>query len=330
MADTVRTQQELLNRMKINVAGVQVGRRADINVQTFRDFVVSIPTLGAPGLSNIVEDLTPQLGGDLDLNAFNIVASNAGGPEILDLASSGSVATVRPNRGTVAGLGGSGGAIDIITGSGLSGLRVGTGPGQVNTILQPLGTSGLFAGSVSGSFALHNVAASATVPTLLPDFLSELAGIGANVAGSVSLITASLERLRIDSTGLITMFADLNTNNFRIRFNTGRGINDQNGNEQLTFTQSAGAVNQFTIQNAATGLNPRFIVGGGDPNIGMEIETKSAGELRLQPGNVDAIRMNNTPAIAFFGIAPVAQPTGVAVTAAAIHAALVTLGLITA
>ena len=329
MADTVRTQQELLDRMKINVAGVQVGRRADINVQTFRDFVISIPTLGGGGLTNIVEDLTPQLGGNLDLNAFNIVASNASGPEILDLASLANLATIRPNRATNTGLGGSGGVLDLIA-NGQSRLRVGTGPGNPNTVLQPLGTSGLFLGSVSGSFGLHNLAASATVPTLLPDFLSELAGIGANVAGSVSLITASLERLRIDSTGLITMFADLNTNNFRIRFNTGRGINDQNGNEQLTFTQSAGAVNQFTIQNAATGLNPRFIVGGGDPNIGMEIETKSAGELRLQPGNVDAIRMNNTPAIAFFGIAPVAQPTSVAVTAAAIHAALVTLGLITA
>lgn len=330
MADTVRTQQQLLDRMRLNQAGVQTGRRGDVMVQTLRDFVISIPTLGAPGLSNIVEDLTPQLGGNLDLNSFSIVASNASGPEILDLASTGSLATIRPNRGTVAGLGGSGGTVDIITGNGLATLRVGTGIGQLNTLLQPLGTSGLFLGSVSGSFGLHNLAASAIVPTLLPTFISEIAGIGANVAGSVSLITASLERLRIDSTGLITMFADLNTNNFRIRFNTGRGINDQNGNEQLTFTQSAGAVNQFTIQNAATGLNPRFIVGGGDPNIGMEIETKSAGELRLQPGNVDVIRMSNAPALAFFGIAPVAQPTGVAVTSAGIHAALVTLGLITA
>lgn len=37
-----------------------------------------------------------------------------------------------------------------------------------------------------------------------------------------------------------------------------------------------------------------------------------------------------TPQAGFFGVNPVAQPTGVAVTAAALHAALVTLGLITA
>lgn len=34
--------------------------------------------------------------------------------------------------------------------------------------------------------------------------------------------------------------------------------------------------------------------------------------------------------VGFFGATPVAQPTGVAVTAAEIHAALVALGLITA
>ena len=124
--------------------------------------------------------------------------------------------------------------------------------------------------------------------------------------------------------------ADLDTNNFRIRFNTGRGISDQNGNEQLTFTQSADAVGQFTMINAAAGINPRLITGGGPVAIGMDIETKGTGELRLQPGNVDAIRLSNTPGLGFFGTAPVARPTGVAVTDAAIHAALVTLGLITA
>ncbi|KKN63155.1 hypothetical protein LCGC14_0504250 [marine sediment metagenome] len=123
---------------------------------------------------------------------------------------------------------------------------------------------------------------------------------------------------------------NLDTNNFRILVNTGRGIYDQNNNEQLTFTQSVDAVGQFVMQNAAAGINPRLITGGGPVAIGMDIETKGTGELRLQPGNVDAIRLSNTPGIGFFGITPVARPIGVAVTDVAIHAALVTLGLITA
>lgn len=131
----------------------------------------------------------------------SFLGSNTSGPRIDNVASSGSVATIRPNRGTVAGIGGTGGTVDIITGAGLSGLRVGTGPGNVNTVVQPSATSGLLLGSASGSFGLHNLTASATVPTLLPSFLTETAGIGANVAGSVSLITSSLERLRVDATG---------------------------------------------------------------------------------------------------------------------------------
>lgn len=127
-----------------------------------------------------------------------------------------------------------------------------------------------------------------------------------------------------------TLGGNLDTNNFRIKFNTGRGINDQNDNEQLTFTQSADAVAQFTMINAAAGLNPRLIVGGGPVAIGMEIETKGTGELRLQPGNVDALRLSNTPGVGFYGTAPIALQTGVTVDAAGIHAALVALGLITA
>lgn len=40
--------------------------------------------------------------------------------------------------------------------------------------------------------------------------------------------------------------------------------------------------------------------------------------------------LTNGTAIGFYGTTPIAQQTGVAVTAAAIHAALVNLGLITA
>ncbi len=145
----------------------------------------------------------------------------------------------------------------------------------------------------------------------------DLGGVGGGIDNVIEDLTPQLG-------------GNLDTNNFRILVNTGRGIYDQNNNEQLTFTQSAGAVNNFTMINAATGLAPRIIVGGGDPNITMEIESKGAGEIRLQPGNVDAIRLSETPGLGFFGTAPVGRPTGVAVTDAAIHAALVTLGLITA
>lgn len=155
---------------------------------------------GGGGLNDVVDDLTPQYGGNMDMNGFNLVASNADGPEILDVAASATVATLKPDRAVNSGLGTSGVSLDLIV-NGLSRLRIGTGVGNPNTVLQPLGTSGLFLGSVSGSFGLHNLAASATVPTLLPNFLFETTGVGLAGPGEFSVITDGIESLRIDSAG---------------------------------------------------------------------------------------------------------------------------------
>ena len=46
--------------------------------------------------------------------------------------------------------------------------------------------------------------------------------------------------------------------------------------------------------NAATGIAPRLIVGGGDPNIDFEIESKSGGRVKLMPGNVSGVESDNS------------------------------------
>ena len=66
---------------------------------------------GGGGLSNIVEDLTPQLGGNLDLNAFDIV----GKPATSGTASGGGIDITAANAGQDAGSQGSGGSV-VITG----------------------------------------------------------------------------------------------------------------------------------------------------------------------------------------------------------------------
>ena len=55
----------------------------DDSTDTFRisydggsSFVTVSTTVGGSGLENIVEDTTPQLGGDLDINGFNITSAN--------------------------------------------------------------------------------------------------------------------------------------------------------------------------------------------------------------------------------------------------------------
>lgn len=59
-------------------------------------------------------------------------------------------------------------------------------------------------------------------------------------------------------------------------------IRDANDNEQLIFTPTASAVNEFTITNAATAGRPKLSATGGDTNIGIDIMPKGTGVVKIQ------------------------------------------------
>lgn len=63
------------------------------------------------------------------------------------------------------------------------------------------------------------------------------------------------------------------------KFASGGFIADNNGNEQLIFTTTASAVNEFTIKNAATGGNPSISATGGDSNIPVGINSKGTSNI---------------------------------------------------
>ena len=65
-------------------------------------------------------------------------------------------------------------------------------------------------------------------------------------------------------------------------------INDTNVNEQVKFTTTASAVNEFTIANAATGNAPEISATGGDTNIDLKITPKGSGKI-----NLDGIKFPN-------------------------------------
>jgi hypothetical protein len=65
-------------------------------------------------------------------------------------------------------------------------------------------------------------------------------------------------------------------------------IDDANGNEQIIFSATASAVNEFTITNAATGNRPNISVTGGDTNIGLSISTKGTGLVLFNDGAYNA------------------------------------------
>lgn len=61
-------------------------------------------------------------------------------------------------------------------------------------------------------------------------------------------------------------------------------ILDANGNELLTFTQTASAVNEINIENAATGSGPVIEAEGGDTNIDLLLTAKGTGAHVLNNG----------------------------------------------
>ena len=58
-------------------------------------------------------------------------------------------------------------------------------------------------------------------------------------------------------------------------------IDDANSNEQIKFTATASAVNEFTVTNAATGNAPEISATGGDTNIDLKITPKGTGKVVL-------------------------------------------------
>lgn len=69
-------------------------------------------------------------------------------------------------------------------------------------------------------------------------------------------------------------------------------IKDPNGNELLQFEVISSAVNHLNIFNDSTGANPGIDAIGGDTNIGIDIETKGTGLVRMS-GNLQFLKGYN-------------------------------------
>jgi hypothetical protein len=71
--------------------------------------------------------------------------------------------------------------------------------------------------------------------------------------------------------------ANLDTNAQNIIIDNTKAILDENSNEQIKFSTTGSAVNEFTIGNAATGNAPAISATGGDSNIDLNITPKGYG-----------------------------------------------------
>lgn len=98
------------------------------------------------------------------------------------------------------------------------------------------------------------------------------------------VITSGAAITSVVSTGLDSLgnrirplSTDIGANS--LRFGTTGSILDNNGNELVKFVQTASAVNEVTLTNAATGTSPDISATGDDANIGLTITPKGTGNV---------------------------------------------------
>lgn len=95
-----------------------------------------------------------------------------------------------------------------------------------------------------------------------------------NLAGNATL------SITIRKAELVSWSQNHDASGFNLDFDDNTGIRDSNGNEQVIFQETASAVNQLEITNAATGNAPSLGVAGGDTNIDLNLIPKGTGGVK--------------------------------------------------
>ncbi|HDZ85478.1 MAG TPA: hypothetical protein ENH35_02960 [Candidatus Moranbacteria bacterium] len=103
------------------------------------------------------------------------------------------------------------------------------------------------------------------------------------------------------------------------------GLEEVKTLDNVPYTMGTGGDAKIYYSNTDLILDPN-VVGSGKVLIGATGDD----DLKLNEIEIDGDLNHDGANVGFYGTAPIAQQTGVAVTASAIHAALVSLGLITA
>jgi hypothetical protein len=149
--------------------------------------------------------------------------------------------------------------------------------------------SGFTAAGATGTTSTNLVFS--TSPTLItPDLGTPTALVGTNISGTAAGLTAGNVTTNANLTGVITSVG----NTTSIASQTGTGstfvvsgsptittpviaqINDSSGNETLKLASIASAVNEISIENAATGNPVHIRASGGDASIGLHLVAKGA------------------------------------------------------
>ena len=204
------------------------------------------------GLDDVVDDTTPQLGGNLDVNGNSIVSTaNAD----INIAANGT------------------GTVDV-TGAALEIDNGATGPGEVR-LLEDSDNGTNYMGFKAPS------AVTASVTFELPDGDgSNTQVLQTNGSGVLSWVNnagggGGISNVVEDTTPQLGGQLDVN----------GNAIGDGT-RELITFTEDASAVNQVNIENQATGSGPIISAAGDDTNIDLVLTGKGTGEISITGASI--------------------------------------------
>jgi len=230
--------------------------------------------------------------------------------------------------------------------------------GSTTKINFPAGTKDVFCTTPSSSMLVINGNGDIVIPTVntsaLPNISPELSPAGYSVTSfTISCPTSTLSAqtgtyLAISSGDGTTTgdagYLDLTAGNAPgsglggdIYITSGGSVTGGGGIVQIIAGDGGGSGGDINL--TAGGVPSSYAGNGGNISIdsGIALGSGSNGYVLLSLGGVPAIKIQPADAtttapvkIGFFGATPVVKPTGVAVTAAAIHTALVSLGLIAA
>jgi hypothetical protein len=214
------------------------------------------------------------------------------------------------------------------------------GPAGATTIIETLVPTG---STTTGTLTIRGKNASATNGNGGPINLTTGNGVGTGLGGALTLRTG----ISPGGGGRLFLVTGTGTGS-----NAGGDIDMQPGNGGPTglggnfYADSGGSGTDsggiFSILGAGGGVGGSFAMTGGFSSAGTGGDiafstgggTVADGNLYLQDGYGQIFMQGRSASsggalqIGFFGATPVTKPTGVAVTAAGIHAALVSLGLI--
>ena len=237
------------------------------------------------GLSNIVEDTTPQLGGNLDTNSHNILIDDAhfigdenGNEQIVFQTTSSAVNQIE--------------VTNAATGNGVQIASTG-GDTNIDLKLLPKGSGQVVidgnVGIESGLIDLKNAGAVSKIK-----FYCESSNAHAQTLQGAPHSEAASNSLTLPSTGgdvdLVSTASTATLTNKTLtapKIADGGFIADANGNELVVFQTTGSAVNQLEITNNATGSNPILAATGGDTNIGIALTPKGTGEIVIGAGNLN-------------------------------------------